>query len=163
MLGLGQAAPTDNRIAVAWSQVMGETRNTEAAWNFNWGNIIATSVWLGAWQTLPGLPPEEPQDYRAYTTAEEGAADYWKQIARSDKRRDGRILAAFDAADTDAAARELKAAGYYGTTVERYQLGLRSQLAVYRKLFGPSLAKRVGLATVVCAIAAAVAYYFTGR
>jgi len=160
-LALGADIPSDNRIGMAWAQVNLETARTTAAWNFNWGNIIPGSSWAGNWQVLPGLPSSEPQEYRAYSTAEEGAADYWRVVARMDRKRSGAILKAFDMGDAATAAAELRAAGYYTAPLARYQKTLTALFDEYRSELGapaPQVsAVRRGAVVVIVVSALAVA------
>lgn len=159
VLALG-VAPSENRLGMSWAQANLETGKTKAAWNFNWGNVIATSAWDGSWQVIPGVPSSDPQEYRAYATAEDGAADYWRIIRRMDQRRQGGILAAFDAGNAHDAAAELKAAGYFGAPLAGYQKGLSALFDEYRKTFGgaPVSVAKLGTIVVIVASAAAAAY-----
>lgn len=156
--------PSDNRLGIAWSQVNLETGQTKSAYNFNWGNVIAGPGWTGEWHTLQ-LPSNEPPNYRAYPTAVDGAADYWKVVERMNRERSGRLFAAFDAGDVDAAAAELRAAGYFTAPLAPYQSTMRVFFKRYKETLGvgPSLARRVTIAGILCALAAAAAAYFASR
>jgi hypothetical protein len=106
-------APTSNRLGVAWAQVMLETGRGTKLWGYNFGNIICSPHWMGEFQVLRD-EVGGPANYRAYPTADAGAAGYWKLL----RRRYGAALAFFDRGQPEAAARELHRLGYFTAAPE---------------------------------------------
>jgi hypothetical protein len=126
--------PSRARLGIAWAQVQHETARTHSAYNYNWGNIIATPAWTGDWHQLSGgLGPtgDQPGKFRAYPSAVAGAADYWRLLIR----RYPRALEAFDHGDPNAAAAELRAAGYYEGDRSIYAAAMRRFYQEYSDKF----------------------------
>ena len=122
------APPSYERLGLAWSQVNHETGDTLSAYNFNWGNIKAFG-WDGNYHLLTDDAPDE--HFRAYPSAIEGAADYWRLLAA----RYPRVLQAFDRGNPAEAALELKKKGYYTAPESLYSSALVRHFLIYKSHF----------------------------
>lgn len=85
--------PTLQVLGTAWAQSMAEQSGHYI--NNNIGNITATKGWIDSggnyWSfdttefDNSGKPRKESMKFRAYNTIDDGAVDYWKQLATSFK------------------------------------------------------------------------------
>ena len=121
-----EASPV--RLDVATAMVEFETDHGHALWCFNFGNVDAAQGWTGGRFSLVADEGSGDSTHslrkmlRAYPSADEGAAGYWRYLAE----HHGAALAAFDSGDGDRAARALKASGYFTGSVEAYAAGVAS-------------------------------------
>ncbi len=138
--------PSDNSLAILWSQVALETgRFKRQFMNYNYGNIKKKHAgekrdskgnviyhfnddghyWtmFGCSEVIKGKevwfdPPAHETMFRAYKTAEDGAEDYIKLV--SQKTRYKKAWQKIIEGDPAGYSHELKIAGYYTANEERY-------------------------------------------
>ena len=122
--------PPEARLAYAWAVAMLETGKGRSTWNYNFGNVKATPSWKAEndWTTIPVRPPEPPEQ-RAYETAAEGAASWWRLLAG--KRYVG-VLKLADRGKPYDAAWLMGGRGYYTAPKTRYSSNVQRYVDEYR-------------------------------
>lgn len=127
------------------AQVFLETDWSRSMWRYNWGNITAGSSWTGAIWRPPWyeLTPESdardrdlnskmlvgkaPSAFRAYSSHQEGAADYVRILLRQFKS----MVAAAETGNPDIFAEAVRASRYCpdcGTKFDRSIRSMQSQI-----------------------------------
>lgn len=92
--------PTQNQLALIMAQTALETGRWTKIYNYNFGNIKATSVWRGNVTTFPCSEVKDGKEthypagdehclFRAYPTAALGAVDYLELLDRRTHWREG--------------------------------------------------------------------------
>jgi hypothetical protein len=110
-----------------------ETGRGRSTWNYNFGNVKATSSWKAEhdWTTIPVRPPEPPEQ-RAFATAAEGAASWWRLLNGS------RYVGVLDLADQGQpydAAWLMGERGYYTAPRDHYSGNVQRYVDEYRTVW----------------------------
>ena len=105
--------PSNNRLAMAWSQVALENGQGKYLWNHNIGNIGPGST------NHEYYIHSDYTSYRSFDGFKEGGVAYWKTVGRSKI-----ILAQFDQGDPGGTAISLRNSGYYGADLQQYSRGM---------------------------------------
>lgn len=125
--------PSNNSLALMWSQWALETGRGKAIWNYNFGNIKRSAdedyCMYRCNEDINGKlewfdPPNKQTWFRSYSTAVDGAYDYIRFL--SQKQRYQIAWAAVKAGDPAAFGHALKMAGYYTANEAQYTKGLVS-------------------------------------
>jgi len=106
-------APSNKRLAVAWSQVAIENGQGRLTYNYNLGNI--STLKKVPYYIIAGHP------FRSFPNFAEGSRAYWSVIRNMCKSS----LPAFDAGAPEWAARILYGCGYYGADPIQYGKAMR--------------------------------------
>lgn len=120
------STPTAEVLAGGWSQIMMETSGKNM-YNFNMGNIKASKSWIESGKlfsvkdtqeyTRSGKPYiHKGAEWRAFATAEEGAADYWKFIGKNYSN----AMDWMAAGDVQSAGISLGLNNYYTASINHY-------------------------------------------
>ena len=126
-----EASP--ERMSVAWAMVCQETARGKALWNWNMGNVDATSEWRGdrfALTADEGYGTSrrgQTKFLRAFPDALTGTVAWWRFMAEGYPA----VLARFDAGDGNGAGLELKKAMYFTGDVVAYCRALRLMSAEF--------------------------------
>ncbi len=129
--------PTPESLNLLVAQTALETGQWKSIHHHNWGNVKASSRYRGLYtmfrcnENIDGKlvwfdPPHVQTRFRAYRSADEGAAEYVRFLAidtTPNNGRPNRYEAAWDAlemGDLESYTRALKAAGYYTAGVGIY-------------------------------------------
>ena len=99
--------PSDNVLAVGWSQVALENGQGKITFNYNLGKITSPKTYQYYVQR---------NRFRALSDFQEGAALYWRTI----NRLCSRSLIYFETGNAYSAAQILYGCGYYGANPKRY-------------------------------------------
>jgi hypothetical protein len=139
------ALPSMLRLAVAWSQCALEHAAGAKLYNFNFGNVTCGPTWDGDFYVMHVPPPDPPVlRFRAFESAELGAADYWGMLAGHYRA----ALRVFDIGDAYSAAYLLGDLGYYTAKKESYAAGVEKYKAFFDRelaiLFAEKLAEGEG-------------------
>jgi len=110
-------APSNKRLAVAWSQVAIENGQGRLTYNHNLGNI--STLKKVPYYVVAGHP------FRSFPNFKKGAAAYWSVINNMCKSS----LPAFDAGAPEWAAKVLYGCGYYGADPVKYGKAMRQLYA----------------------------------
>ncbi len=130
--------PSDNRLGCAWAMLVEEhgAGPRAAEWNNDLGNIDAGPGWTGdvfaltADEVIGGVRRSVTKLLRAFDTAEDGAADYWRFLSAP---RFAPVLAAFDAGDPAGAAHALSAAHYFTGSAVAYAAAMSALFLEYHR------------------------------
>lgn len=95
--------PSENRLAMSWSQVALENGHGTYVWNHNLGNTTPWAAGQSAYYN-----PGDHNYYKSFATFSDGAAAYWATIKRCTA-----ALADFDKGDSTKASHDLKVCHYY--------------------------------------------------
>jgi hypothetical protein len=114
--------PTTPELNMLAAQSALETRNWQAMWNYNFGNITTNS---DPWYTLGTEATVGAHRYRPFNSASDGAAYYVAFL----KRRYPEAWKELGSSDTLAFAQALKDHGYYEGDAQKYAQGLDSRYA----------------------------------
>ena len=137
-----EARPDDDRLGCAWAQNALEHARGRAVYCDNIGNVTAGASWGGdvyelRVQERVHRNPDEWRwmvlRFRCHADARDGAADYWKLLAR----RFAGVLPLFDEGQAREAAHELSVRGYYTALEGPYAKAMEELLAWYRRALAP--------------------------
>jgi hypothetical protein len=125
--------PPEPRLAYAWAVAMLETGRGRSTWNYNFGNVKATASWKEShdWTTIPVRPPEPPEQ-RAFATAAEGAASWWRLL---DGSRYAGVLELADQGQPYDAAWLMGERGYYTAPKDHYSGNVQRYVDEYREVW----------------------------
>ena len=138
------ARPDEDRLGVSWAQNALEHARGRAVYCANIGNVTAGASWGGDVYELyvqervrrnPDVWQWLTLRFRVHTDVRDGAADYWKLLAR----RFAGVLPLFDEGRAHEAAYRLSVLGYYTALAEPYADAMESLLAWYHRAIGPVL------------------------
>ncbi len=136
-LAFEDVEPSPPRLALAWAMAALEHGHGSALWCWNVGNIDAAEDWTGdvfpltADELVAGARVPRTKLLRAYPSAEEGAAGYWRFLAGERWQPD--LFAAFDAGDPATAAHRLKLGRYYTAPEASYAAAMSALFLEYHR------------------------------
>lgn len=121
--------PAARALAVLYAQCVLETGHFRSMHRFNFGNVKRGNDWPGYWtafrcnEIIGGRvqwfdPPHPQTHFRAFRTAEDGAADHLEFLVTRERYRDAWGEAY--AGNAEGFSRALAKAGYYTADVEKY-------------------------------------------
>ncbi len=113
--------PSLARLSVAWSHCALEHAAGALLYCFNFGNVTCGPTWPGDLYIMRVPPPDPPVlRFRAFSTADAGAVDYWTMLAQHYRP----ALPMFDLGRGFDAAIVLGRLGYYTADPQRYSAGV---------------------------------------